>query len=252
MAQRGRPRTRSVEPRRSAVSALVSAFGGDQYLVIPWDGGYCLYDKTVPYNRANAAFLGKFYLSTNGTKYVFNDMYYDDAESLLKAMENWMSQQPFDRAVYDPTFRAHMRVFFVVADYLKELGFKRSDKMGYKDEDIFELKDMYGFVLCEIMLSLKEDTTEGSLSRTINGSIWQEAKFTDFNSAIGACNSLLAAHILPMNSQTATVLDKMTTSRASEVSTHFVDLKTLSHYSGDAKAATIKRLEDELKRLKEQ
>lgn len=252
MAQRGRPRTRSTESQRPAVSALVSAFGGDQYIVIPWDGGYCLYDKTLPSNRANAAFLGKFYLSTNGTKYVFNDLYYDDTESLLKAMENWMSQQPFDRAVYDPTYRAHMRVFFVVADYLNELGFKRSKRMGYNDEDIFELKDIYGFVLCEMMLSLKHDTTEGSVSRIINGSTWQEAEFTNFNSAIGACNSLLAAHILPMNSQTANVLDKMTTSRASTVTTHFVDEKTLSHYSGDAKAATIKRLEDELKRLKEQ
>ena len=107
-------------------------------------------------------------------------------------------------------------------------------------------------MLCKIGVDVERDTKKGSVIRYINDSSWQEANFTDLDSAIAACNSLLAGYFALTNAQSAEVLSKMTSSRASEVYNKTFDVKTLTTYTTNAKEAAIKMLEEELKRLKEE
>lgn len=252
MAQRGRPRKGEVRPtqKEAPKHPLIKAFDEDRYLIIPWDGGYCLYDRQTPCLRTNAAFLGKFYIDNSGTKYVFNDARYDTAPQLIKAMEEWIGKQPFERSVYDPTNRISARLEYAISDYLSGLGFKREYGMGYNNEDIYTLKDGYGAVVCKLLIEVKRDTTEGSVTRVIEQNKWHEAKFTDYDTAFGALNSIIMSHLLPMDGLLSNVFKNMGTQRANEVFTHTFDMSTFTEHTESSREQTIEMLEKELKRLK--
>ena len=252
MAQRGRPRKGEVRPtqKEAPKHSLIKAFDEDRYLIFPWDGGYCLYDRQTPCQRANAAFLGKFYIDNSGRKYVFNDVYYDTAPQLIKAMEEWIGKQPFERSVYDPTCRINIRLYYAMFDYLQGIGFKHEKEIGYKNEDIFTLRDGYGDLICKILISIEQDTTKGFVTRVLDENKWQKAGFVDYESAFGALNSLIINHLLPMNAMLANVFKNMNSQRANEVFTHTLNIATLSTYVESSREETIEMLERELKKLK--
>ena len=79
---------------KSKVNSMIEAFG-ERYLVLNHDGGYLLYDKERKSPRTNALFMGKFYISTNGDSYVYNEDRFSSVSDLVKRMEAHNSSLPF-------------------------------------------------------------------------------------------------------------------------------------------------------------
>ena len=225
---------------------MLEAFG-ERYQLIEHDGGWLLYDKEGYSTRANALYLGIFYISTDNTRYSFRGDYYNTVDELIKATEAYNKTLPFDAEIYNPSYRKHCMVEMALHCYLKSLGFK----MSWRRDDIYYIEDPYGQRICAIQVEVKEDTTSGRISRLIpNSDKWTDAPFTDLDSAIGAVNSILSMYCLSINAITMNVLNALTESRAAQVLDVTFDVKKLSAYKEDAKQKTIEHLEKELKRLK--
>ena len=228
-------------------NSLLSALG-EKYRAIEHNGGFLLYDNTRQGKRTNALYLGKIFLSTDGKKYVFNDDYYESVDTLVKAMEDYNATLPFDADVYNPIYRKNYKIECILHDYLCSIGFKHNH---YPDGS-YTLLDAYGQPIVLLVFDVKEDSEDGVVRRLIpNTDKWVEAKFHDVDSAIGACNSIIAAQCAIVNAQLVELLDKMTKHRVGEFIDMTFDIKSLSTYSEDAKKKTIEQLEEELKRLKE-
>lgn len=227
---------------------MLEAFG-ERYQLIEHDGGWLLYDKEGHSTRANALYLGIFYVSTDNTRYSFRGEYYNTVDKLIQAMEAYNKTLPFDAEIYNPSYRKHCMVEMALHDYLKGLGFKMS--WGGYEGTTYYIEDAYGQRICTIQVDVKEDTTEGRISRLIpNSNKWTDALFTDLDSAIGAVNSILSMYCLSINAITMNVLNALTESRATQVLDVTFDVKKMSAYKEDAKQKTIELLERELKRLK--
>ena len=231
----------------------LAAFG-ERYDCLSWDGGYLLYDKTIPGKRANHKFCGRFYLSTQGScQYVFNDSYYDSPEDLLKAMDAYYSSLPFDAEIYNPINRKNYVIECAAHDYLISIGFI-CDKKGVRC-DKYNYSDVYGQHICFLEVYTEFNTSKGKIKRKILSTdkieSWQEVEFTDLESAIGAINSLIASYLGIVQAQLMNSLRKLTSSRAAKVYTRTFDASTLTTYTEEAKAKTIEFLESELRQLKE-
>ena len=230
---------------------LLSAFG-DRYFVFENNGGYCLYDKQVSSKRSNYKFLGKFYISTNNKKYIFNDDEYIDVNSLILAMDEYNKTLPFDTEIYDPMYRKHCRIEYALHDYLKSLGFTMSWE---HNEPIYCLNNIYGEPICEVGFECKEDTTEGKIIKYIKGndkytSSYIEVPFDGLDDAIGACNSFLSSYLLTLNSKSINVIDNLTKSRTNKMLKNTFDFTTLTEHVEDEKKHLIECLEKELETLK--
>lgn len=241
---------------QSSRKKLLDSFG-ERYHIINHDGGYLLYDKEGYSKRANALYLGYFFISTDGARFKFNDNYYQTASELIEAIAEYNKTLPFDAEIYDPSYRKNWFVRTAFHDYMESIGFVRVDKrmLGQHDYDFYVLKDGYGQEICEICITVKEDTTTGKVRRNIKNEDewkvrWTESEFTDLDSAIGAVNSILSMYCLSINAITMNVLNALTESRAAQVLDVTCDFKKLSAYKEDAKQKTIEHLEKELKRLK--
>lgn len=233
---------------QSSRKKLLESFG-ERYQLIEHDGGWLLYDKEGHSIRANALYLGLFYISTDNTRYSFRGDYYTTVAELIQAMEAYNKTLPFDAEIYNPSYRKNCMVEMALHDYLNGLGFKMS--WGEYKGSIYYIEDAYGQRICTIQVEVKEDTTAGRISRLIpNSDKWTDAPFTDLDSAIGAVNSILSMYCLSINAITINVLNALTESRASQVLDITFDVKKLSVYKEDAKKKTIEHLERELKRLK--
>ena len=114
---------------RSKDKILLDALG-ERYVVLEHDGGYCLYDKQRPAKRSNAKYIGKFYISSDKKQYAFNDKYYKDVESLVKAMDDYNATLPFDADIYCPIFKNSYRIEIALHDYLESLGFTTDRGVG--------------------------------------------------------------------------------------------------------------------------
>lgn len=227
---------------------MLEAFG-ERYHLIEHDGGWLLYDKEGHSNRANALYLGLFYISTDSTRYSFRGDYYNTVDKLIQAMEAYNKMLPFDAEIYNPSYRKNCMIEMALHDYLENVGFKMS--WGGYVGTTYYIEDAYGQRICTIQVEVKEDTTVGRISRLIpNSDKWTDAPFTDLDSAIGAVNSILAMYCLSINAITMNVLNGLTNSRASQVFDITFDTKKLSAYTEDAKQKTIEHLESELKKLK--
>lgn len=227
---------------------MLEAFD-ERYQLIEHDGGWLLYDKEGHSTRANALYLGIFYISTDNTRYSFRGDYYNTVDELIKATEAYNKTLPFDAEIYNPSYRKHCMVEMALHDYLKGLGFKMS--WGGYEGTTYYIEDSYGQRICTIKVEVKEDTTTGIVTRFIpNSNKWTDALFTDLDSAIGAVNSILSMYCLSINAITMNVLNALTESRATQVLDVTFDVKKLSAYKEDAKQKTIEHLEKELKRLK--
>lgn len=252
MARRGRPKkgeTRIDEGYHSKLNHhLLNAFDREQYWIIPCDGGYCLYDRKREHRRANAQYIGRFYISTDEKKYVFNNDYYAEIADLIEAMDKYNATLPFSPEVYDPTYRKSAQIEMAIHDYLTNIGFEEaSDEPTYAK---YKISDDYGHKLITILVKVDFDTSGGKVQRPINDDSWQECPFSDLDSAIAACNSILAGYFSVVQAQMANALGKLTSSRAALVLDKTFDWKTLTTYSEDATQKAIEQMEDELKRLK--
>lgn len=219
---------------------------GDRYQVIEHDGGYILYDKERKSNRANAHYLGYFFVSTDGNKFSFNGEYYDTVETLIEAMDAYNSTLPFDSEIYNPMYRKHCKIEMGLHDYLKSLGFSYDHHKGYC------LADAYGQNICVINFEVEDDTTKGRVLRSIpNSEKWTEAGFSDLDSAIGAVNSIVAPYCVITNAVISGMLKKLTDSRVSNICDKSFDFKTFNVYSEDIRKNAIEFMEKEIKALKE-
>jgi hypothetical protein len=261
MAKRGRPRkgeTRekaaiNEEYQRRTNHPLLRAFDKEQYVILPCDGGYCLYDRNKDHKRANAQYIGRFYISTNGTLYAFNNNYFSDTDSLIKAMDEYNATLPFSPEIYDPTYRKSFQIELALHDYLINIGFKQcpwKECSTRQHDSQYEIADAYGHKLITIIVDVEFDTSKGMIRRLINEDTWQECPFHDLDSAIAACNSILAGYFSVVQAQLMNALNKLTSARAALILDKHFDWKTLSTYSEDATQKTIEYLEAELKRLK--
>lgn len=227
-----------------ATKKLLKTFD-KRYQIIEHDGGYILYDKEGKSNRANALYLGKFYLSTDGEKFSFNGTYYDTVDGLINAMEEHNKTLPFDAEIYNPMYRKHCMIEMALHDYLKSLGL-----MWDFNKQNYYIIDIYGQPICSVFYDVTEDTTEGRVVRYIRDGQWTEIPFTDLDSAVGAVNEILALYCISINAITMNVLNGLTNARSSLILDKTFSVKTLSVYTEDAKQRTIEYLENELKRLK--
>lgn len=240
---------------QSSRKKLLDSFG-ERYHVIKHDGGYLLYDKEGYSKRANALYLGYFFISTNGLNFKFNDNYYPTKEELIEAINEYNKTLQFDAEIYNPTYRKNWFVRTAFHDYMESIGFVRvDDERVLGQDDFYVLKDGYGQEICEICITVEEDTTTGKVKRKIkNEDKWElrctESEFTDLDSAIGAVNSILAMYCASINAITMNVLNGLTNSRVSSVFDKTFDVRRLTTYTEDAKKKTIEMLESELKKLK--
>ena len=237
--------------RINKTKELLSAFG-DRYATFENNGGYCLYDKEKPCKRANFSFLGKFYISTDKTSYVFNDTNYKNVESLISAMDEYNKTLPFSAEIYDPIYKKNYQIECALHDYLTSLGFEMSWKHL---TPFYTFKDVYGEIVLSLSFEVKEDTTEGKLTRYIsNGDkyseTWIDAPFHDMDSAIGACNTMISTYCALLNSKMMNVLNSLTKSRSAILLKKTFDVATLTEYTEDNQKKVIQYLEEELKRLK--
>lgn len=218
---------------------------GERYHTIEHDGGYLLYDKEGKSRRALSLFKGLFYLASSGKSYVFQGEYHDTPEALIQAMEDWAATLPFDAEIYNPIYKKNYMIECALQDYLISLGFTYS--WGK-----YRLSDHEGKEMCLLEIEVEDGKTSGTVTRFIGESSWQDAKFTDLDSAIGACNTLLSTHCLLVNARVMNMMSNMTQSRVSEFCNHTFSMKTLSTYTEDARQKAIELMEAELKRLKEE
>lgn len=225
----------------------------DRYCFTEHDGGYLLYDKEAKAKRTNHLFKGKFYLSSEGTRYVFQDNYYNTADELIAAMDQWAASLPFDAEIYNPSFRKHYMIECALYDYLESLGFKYVDDCFEKNfNHMHMLEDAFGTQICAIRFKVEHDTTTGSIKRIFpqNETRWTESSFTDLDSAIGSVNSIVASCALAANATLTDTLSRMTESRASNMLDKYFSITDLTVYTADARQKTIEYLEKELQRLK--
>ena len=224
---------------------------GDRYLISEHNGGYLLYDKEVSGRRANYQYKGKFYLSSCGSSYVFDEERYATPEELILAMEEWASTLPFDAEIYNPVYKKSYMIECALYDYLTSLGFESDNSYGRS----YILCDAFGRQICNIHVDVEDGKSCGCVKRicaeTKECAKWQEAKFTDLDSAIGACNTLVATYCTCVNSSVMLMMSKLTNSRVSEFYDKTFDIRAFTQYTEDGKAKAIEQLEAELKRLKE-
>lgn len=222
---------------------------GERYITIEHNGGYLLYDKEGKAMRAQYLFKGLFYLASSGDRYVFQDEYYPTVEELIQAMDKWAETLPFSVEIYNPVFKKSYMIECALCDYLTSLGFAVKGKTC-------TLSDAMGKELCTINIKVEDGKSCGVVSRELPSSEYQArsqcAVFTDLDSAIGACNTLLSSYCVSVNSVVTNMMSNMTNHRVSAFFNKTFDMRTWSVYTEDAKQKAIDQLESELKRLKEE
>ena len=228
---------------------------GERYTVIEHDGGYCLYDKQRPAKRSNYKYIGKFYISSGKDYFAFNEGYYNDVESMVKAMDEYNTTLPFDIDIYNPLFKNSYRIECALHDYLYSLGFAMEYGSGSRREWRFVLNDCYGQCICDLTVYVKENTTTGIITRNIltpdkDKEINTNSPFVNLDSAIASVNTILASYIASVNSVAMNVLNKITHSRSALLLETTFDLRTLSKFTEDGRKRMIEVLEKELKELK--
>lgn len=228
---------------------------GERYTVIEHDGGYCLYDKQRLAKRSNYKYIGKFYVSSDKNRFAFNDKYYEDVESMVKAMDEYSSTLPFDIDIYNPLFKNSYRIECALHDYLSSLGFAMEYGRGSRRERRFVLNDCYGQCICDLTVYVEENTTTGVITRNIltpdkDKEINTNSPFVNLDSAIASVNTILASYIASVNAVAMNVLNKLTHSRSALLLETTFDLRTSSKFTEDGRKKMIEVLEKELAELK--
>lgn len=222
-----------------------------RYHVLPWEGGYNLYDTTKPAKFTNVGdFVAQIYLSNDYTKYVFNKRRYETVEELSKAIDEYIVTLPFYWGNYDPSNRESHFMEVCIREYMERLGYELilwDYKTPYKDGH-YVIKDLWGSVISEWGIKVDFDKSTGSIYKFLNDFRWIENKFDGLDDAIGAINAMLIPECLTKGGSMTSVLDKMTTVRSGSVS--LASVQGFSVSVEDQKQKIIQKLEEELKRLK--
>ncbi len=222
-----------------------------RYYVLPWEGGYNLYDTTKPAKFTNAGdFVAQIYLSNDYTKYVFNKRRYDSVEELSKAIDEYIVTLPFYWGNYDPSYRESHFMEICIREYMERLGYERrlwDYNTPYKNGH-YVIKGIYGEVVSEWGIEVDFDKSTGRIYKFLGQFKWIENKFDGLEDAIGAINAIIAPECYRKGGVMLTVLEKMTFNRVGSVSLGSVS--GLSVSMEDQKQRIIEKLEEELKRLK--
>ena len=235
---------------RNKDKVLLDALG-ERYDVIEHDGGYCLYDKERPAKRSVHKYIGRFYISTDKKRYSFNDNYYKDVESLVKAMDDYNATLPFDADIYCPIFKNSYRIEIALFDYLESLGFEREWGRGHR----YFKNDCFGQCICDLTVQVEEGTTKGVIRRNIITSDeyriqFTDSPFSDLDSAIASVNTILATYVASVDAAAMDILNKITHSRSALLLDTTFDMRTLSKFEEDGRLKMIEVLEKELEQLK--
>ena len=228
---------------------------GERYEVLEHDGGYCLYDKQRPAKRSNAKYIGKFYISSNKKQYAFNDKYYKDVESLVKAMDDYNATLPFDADIYCPIFKNSYRIEIALYDYLDSLGFTKDRWTGGRRGTRYIKNDCYGQCICDLTVWVEDGTTKGVITRNIitpdkSKEFTTDSPFDGLDSAIASVNTILATYVASINAASMNVLNKITHSRSALLLDTTFDVRNLSKFVKDGRVKMIDVLEKELEQLK--
>ena len=228
---------------------------GERYTVIEHDGGYCLYDKQRPAGRTNSKYIGKFYISSDKKQYAFNDKYYKDVESLVKAMDDYNATLPFDADIYCPIFKNSYRIEIALHDYLESLGFTIDRGITLRAGTRYIKNDCFGQCIFDLNVWVKDETTEGVIIRNIltqdkNKVLATESPFADLDSAIASVNTILATYVASVNAAAMNILNKITHSRSALLLDTTFDVRKMSKFVEDGRVKMIEVLEKELEQLK--
>ena len=228
---------------------------GERYKVLEHDGGYCLYDKQRPAKRSNAKYIGRFYISSDKKQYAFNDEYYKDAESLVKAMDDYNVTLPFDADIYCPIFKNSYRIEIALHDYLESLGFAMDRGMSGRYGTRYIKNDCFGQCICDLTVWVKDETTEGVITRNIltpdnSKEFTTDSPFADLDSAIASVNTILATYVASINAASMNILNNITHSRSALLLDTTFDVRNLSKFVENGRVKMIEVLEKELAELK--
>lgn len=228
---------------------------GERYEVLEHDGGYCLYDKERPAKRTRYKYIGKFYISSDKKQYAFNDKYYKDVESLVKAMDDYNATLPFDADIYCPIFKNSYRIEIALYDYLESLGFTTDRWIALRSGTRYIKNDCFGQCICDLTVWVKGETTEGVITRNIltpdkSKVFATESPFEDLDSAIASINVILATYVASINAAAMNILNKITHSRSALLLDTTFDLRKMTKFTEDGREKMIKVLEKELAELK--
>lgn len=239
---------------RNKDKVLLDALG-ERYEVLEHDGGYCLYDKQRPAKRSNAKYIGKFYISSDKKQYAFNDKYYKDVESLVKAMDDYNATLPFDADIYCPIFKNSYRIEIALYDYLDSLGFTKDRWTGGSRGTRYIKNDCFGQCICDLTVWVEDGTTKGVITRNIltpdnSKEFTTDSPFADLDSAIASVNTILATYVVSINAAAMNILKRITHSRSALLLDTTFDVRNLSKFVEDGRVKMIEVLEKELKQLK--
>lgn len=239
---------------RNKDKVLLDALG-ERYAVFEHDGGYCLYDKQRQAKRSNAKYIGKFYVSSDKKLYAFNDKYYKDVESLEKAMDDYNATLPFDADVYCPMFKNSFRIEIALYDYLESLGFTTERGIALRSGTRYIKNDCFGQCICNLNVWVKDETTEGVITRNIltpdeNKVFTTDSPFNDLDSAIASINTILATYVASINAAAMNILNKITHSRSALLLDTTFDVRKMSKFVEDGRKKMVEVLEKELEQLK--
>ena len=239
---------------RNKDKVLLDALG-ERYEVLELDGGYCLYDKERPAKRTKYKYIGKFYISSDKRQYAFNDKYYKDVESLVKAMDDYNATLPFDADIYCPIFKNSYRIEIALHDYLESLGFAMDRGMSGRYSTRYIKNDCFGQCFCDLNVWVKDETTEGVITRNIltpdeNKVFTTDSPFNDLDSAIASVNTILATYVASINAAAMNILNKITHSRSALLLDTTFDVRNMTKFTEDGRKKMIEVLEKELEQLK--
>lgn len=239
---------------RNKDKSLLDALG-ERYEVLEHDGGYCLYDKERPAKRSNAKYIGRFYISSDKKQYAFNDKYYKDVESLVAAMDAYNATLPFDSDIYCPIYKNSYRIEIALYDYLESLGFTTDRWTGVRHGTRYIKNDCFGQCICDLTVWVKDETTEGVITRNIltpdkSKEFTTDSPFADLDSAIASVNTILATYVASIDAAAMNILNKITHSRSALLLDTTFDVRNLSKFVEDGRMKMIEVLEKELEQLK--
>lgn len=158
---------------------------------------YSVYDGTPNSGKClQNKFLGIIYYDSKKQDVVFNNVIYNNAIMLEKALFDWALDLPWCSDYYDPSFRVGIKETYIIHDYLKSLGFE------YVNGDRFTLSGINHFfdtVYIDLIVKVDDDSTSGKImfnSPKTGDYSWLEETFVDLNGALGKLNMLIGSQLL--------------------------------------------------------
>lgn len=213
---------------------------------------YNVYDGTPNSGKClQNKFLGIIYYDSKKQDVVFNNVIYNNAIMLEKALFDWALDLPWCSDYYDPTFRVGIKETYIIRDYLKSLGFE------YVNGDRFTLSGINHFfdtVYIDVIVKVDDDATSGTImfnSPKTGDYAWVEEKFVDLDDALGKLNMLIGSQLLVSAAWALDIQSKLTNNTANiEGTSNKFNVKSMSVYTENTKDKLIAKLEDTLNALK--